>query len=155
MNKWSTETKMLAGAIDSCKYLYLREINEPRDNWLRLAVEEATAGTELMHVLPGTNIEMPGQAIESNENCGLFNLVWQGYIAYSVRNESYTTVDPDERFSGRLFCLYSKSHFLDYVSHSTIASEDHPGPFQHVGIVCLNHVVDVVSDRAPEIIRLR
>jgi hypothetical protein len=53
MNKWSTETKMLAGEIDSCKYLYLREINEPRDNWLRLAVEEATAGTELMHVLPG------------------------------------------------------------------------------------------------------
>jgi hypothetical protein len=155
MNDWNTEARKLAGEIDSCKYLYLREINEPRDNWLRLVVEEATAGTELMHVLPGTNIEMPGQAIESNEDCRLFNLVWKGYIAYSVRDESYAAADSNELHSGKLFCLYSKSHFLEYISHSTFASEDHPGPFQHVGIVCLNHVVDVVSDKAPEIIRLR
>lgn len=28
---------------------------------------------------------------------------------------------------------------------ATIATEGYPGPFQHIGVICLNHIIDVVS----------
>jgi hypothetical protein len=33
--------------LDSCRYLYLRELSEPEDNSLRLVVEEARPNREL------------------------------------------------------------------------------------------------------------
>ena len=58
-------------------------------------------------------------------------------------------------FSGRFFRIYSKSTFLDYVSRATFASEQYPGPLSHVGLICQNHIVDVVSTKSPAIRRLR
>ena len=68
-----------------------------------------------------------------------------------MRNESFTTQDDSEIFSGRLFRVYSDSKFLDFVKSGTIATKDYPGPFKHYGIVCLNHDLDVVSVQEPEI----
>jgi hypothetical protein len=44
--------------------------------------------------------------------------------------------------------------FLDYVANGTSASEDYPGPFRHIGINCLNHIIDVVSDVVPRVRKL-
>ena len=128
----------LSDEIDSCEYLYLRELSEPR----------ATVP------LPG--IDISAKEIISDARCQRFELVWTSYIAYSMRNESYTTVDESEQIdSGRLIRLYSESKFLDYVKKGTIAWEDYPGPHNHVQLVCLNHVIDVVSTSTPEIRTLR
>jgi len=91
------------------------------------------------------------RAIESDATCRAFELVWQSYVSYSVRNESFCTLDKEEVWEGRLFCLYSKSHFLDYVARATFARADYPGPFRHCGINCLNHIVDVVSTVEPQV----
>jgi hypothetical protein len=41
-------------ALNSAKYLYLRELSEPRDNSLRLVVQEAIANPDgLVHPHPG------------------------------------------------------------------------------------------------------
>jgi hypothetical protein len=136
--------------IDACKYLFLRELGEPEENSLRLVIEEAKASgpPEDFEAVPGKVIRGV-RAIESDSTCRAFELVWPSYVAYSVRNESFCTRDKEELWEGRLICLYSNSHFLDYVMRATFASEDYPGPLRHWGVNCLNHVVDVVSTEDP------
>ncbi len=146
----------MSAEIDDCKYLYLRELTEPRDNSLRLEIEEAKSEgpPENFEVSPGNVI--PGcRSIESDESCRLFVLVWETYVCYSVRNESFCTLDDAEAWEGRLLCLYKKSHFLDYVARATFASDEYPGLLRHWGINCLNHVIDVVSACEPQVRRIR
>jgi len=141
--------------IDSCKYLFLREISEPQENRIRLLVEEAGAiGEKVSLNLPGTVIT-DWRPIEATADSRLFELVWNFYVAYSVRNESFVARDGSETFSGRLFNVYSRSHFLDYVSTATFARKEHPGPLHHFGVNCLNHIIDVISTEPPKIRQLR
>jgi hypothetical protein len=139
-------------AIDSCKWIFLREIGEPEENSLRLVIEEAKADgpAENREILPGKVIRGT-RAIESDASCRAFELVWPSYVSYSVRNESFCTLDKEGVWEGRLFCRYSKSHFLDYVARATFASADYPGPLRHWGVNCLNHIVDVVSTAEPRV----
>jgi hypothetical protein len=147
---------LLHAEIDSCKYLYLREVGEPHDNQLRVVVEEAgTNPSPESRTIMGVNFT-DLHAIESNENSRLFEIIWDHYIAYNVMNESYARADEyDVAKSGRLMKTYSRSHFLDYLALVSIASEDHPGPFIHYGLICLNHVIDVACSDPPAINLLR
>ena len=147
---------LLYSEIDSCKYLYLREIGEPRDNQLRVVVEEAgTDPSPQSRTIAGVAFTEL-HTIESNENSRLFEIIWEHYIAYNAMNESYARVDDyDVAQSGKLMKIYSKSHFLDYLVLASIASEDHPGPFIHYGLICLNHVIDVACPNPPTISLLR
>ena len=77
------------------------------------------------------------------------------YVAYSVVNESFASVDDSELFTGHLFRNYSKSRFLDYVGVATFASDDFPGKLRHYGVNCLNHFVDIVSATEPIISVIR
>jgi hypothetical protein len=138
--------------IDKCKWIYLRQIGEPVDNSLRLVIDEAKAvgRQEDFEISPGMVIS-GSRSIEADETCRVFEVIWTSYVAYSVRNESFCAIDKDESWDGRLFCLYSKSNFLDYVARATFASADYPGPLRHWGINCLNHIVDVVSIVEPTV----
>jgi hypothetical protein len=154
---WGALVNLLLHAeIDSCKYLYLREVGEPRDNQLRVVVEEAGTGPfpESRTVAGVAFTEL--HAIESNENSRLFEIIWEHYIAYNIMNESYARVDDyDVAQSGKLMKIYSRSHFLDYLALASIASEDYPGPFRHYCLICLNHVIDVACSTPPTINLLR
>jgi hypothetical protein len=141
--------------IDSCYSLLLREITEPRENSLRLIIEEAFVLPEEVTVAVGGTEIRGGYPIRSVEGSRLFEIIWDFYVAYSVRNESYATRDESEKFSGRSALIYSKSHFLDYVSRATFACNDHPGPLQHIGLVSECHIVDVVSTEPPRVRQLR
>ena len=140
--------------IDSCRYLFLRDLSEPEENTLRVVVEEAKADG------PPEDLEILGKVIrgtipiDSDESCRLFELVWSSYVAYGVRNESFTAWDDSEEWQGRLFRLYSKSHFRDYVSRATFASNEYPGPLRHWSLLCENHLVDVVACVEPAVRRL-
>jgi hypothetical protein len=76
-------------------------------------------------------------------------------FAYSVRNETFTNWDNEEKFDGNLFRRYSKSKFLDYVESSTstyyaknlMGADEH----FHIGICCLNHILDVACLEEPTI----
>lgn len=67
------------------------------------------------------------------------------YIGYSVLNEGFTVCDDYEKFQGKSFRIYTKSRYLDFIKVGTIASVDYPGHFKHYRIVCLNHIIDIVS----------
>jgi hypothetical protein len=147
----------LTQMIDSCYTIFVREISEPEENVLRLVLQEGERSPEsVSHKIGGAVIENL-HPVEPTERSRTFELTWKQYIAHSVRNESFASPDDDSelRASGRLFRTYSKSHFMDFVSRTTIASEQYPGPSTHSCIVSECHVIDVISTQIPEIQILR
>ena len=113
-------------AIDAASYLYFRELSEPRDNSLRVVIQEAVvnpAGLDRPHrELPELEgLIKDASPIESTENCRSFELIWKSYVAYLVTEEcagSCGSYD-DEIFTGRLFRIYTKSHFLEHLVRDT------------------------------------
>jgi hypothetical protein len=145
--------------IRSCEWLFLRTLEEPQDNALRIVVEEARAGAPAdpkaaaeAASLPGLESILQGaRLISHTQGCRVFEVTWPSYIAYSVRNESYVANDRHEEYEGRLLVKYTKSRFLDYVELGTFATPEYPGPSSHWGVICGNHVIDVVSTEEPEV----
>lgn len=148
----------LAEIINRCDYLYLRWIGEPAELKLRLVIEEAKA-LGRAEPPPGTSSEITplwgdAYAIGSNEDCRLFELIFDQPISYSVLNESYGKFpEPPETFTGKYFRTFSWSYLLELTRKTTYASDEHPGPgpLQHYEIACLNHVIDVITTSEPEI----
>jgi len=135
-------------AINACKYLYLKEICEPEDNSLRLLLAEAVDGDELKAI---GSTGLSGRAMQVTNESRVFAIYFDSYIGYSVIDESLALPDDSEIFEGRLFCVYSKSNYLNYLLKAAVATSEHPGPFAHYGFNCLNHVVNVVSADEPQI----
>src|ERR1700722_5176109 len=148
----TTETEQL----NAVEYLYLRELSEPRDNSLRIVVEEAVVNpsghirSELLERPELALLRGRASPIESVMGCKLFELLWNRYAAYLVTEElvgSNGKYD-DERYSGRLLRLYSQSHFLSHVARDT---GGHIEPLQHYKLVCLNHLIDIATYAPPEV----
>jgi hypothetical protein len=143
-------------SLNSTKYLYLRELSEPRDNSLRLVVQEAVANpagvirsshpdpSELEEILNGAS------PIESTDACRTFELTWMRYVAYLVTEECVGSCgkDDDEIFTGKLFRVYTKSHFLEHLARDT---GGHTEEILHYKLTCLNHLIDVAAYTPPEV----
>ncbi|MGA2962855.1 MAG: hypothetical protein ABSD96_14350, partial [Candidatus Korobacteraceae bacterium] len=83
--------------------------------------------------------------IEPMQGCKVFRLDWKNYIAYLVTEEMAGSCGPsneDECYAGKVLRLYSKSHFLDHIARDTGC---HLQPLRHYKLICLNHLIDVVS----------
>jgi hypothetical protein len=120
-------------SLNSVKYLFLHELTEPRDNSLRLVVQEAKEN-------PGAPVALPGDAPELAQilkGCAVIE-----ECAGSCGNYA------DEVFEGKLFRVYTKSHFLDHLVRDT---GGHVKPVQHFKLTCLNHLIDVASYAPPRI----
>jgi hypothetical protein len=141
-------------ALNSAKYLYLRELSEPRDNSLRLVVQEAIVNPDGPVRL---NPELPelekllssASPIESTETCRTFELAWNYYVAYFVTEECVGSCGKygDESFTGTLFRVYTKSHFLEHLERDT---GGHTKEILHFKLTCLNHLIDVAAYAFPE-----
>ncbi|MDR7224768.1 hypothetical protein [Aminobacter aminovorans] len=129
---------------------FLQEIGEPDANVLRIVVAEASA-QEPEASIPGTDIVARPVTLVANEPS--WQLTWDSYIAYAVRNESYWQSDNRPDSDDRLI-VRSQSAFLDFVRASTFASDEYPGKRLHWELICADHVVDVVSISGPDIARL-
>ena len=123
--------------LESAKYLYLRGLTEPRDNSLRIIVQEAAvnpAGVALPHpeLLGASELWTGSSPIESTDSCRTFELTWKRYVAYLVTEECVGSCGQydTEVFTGGLFRVYTKSHFLDHLAKDTINSQiiDKYGP---------------------------
>jgi hypothetical protein len=135
--------------IDGCSYLFLSEIQELDFNGLRVVVCEGRPTGEAEPRFVGDSVIPDCTRIEITEDSAAFEIIWENYVAYSVLNESYAAPDGEEQYEGRRFRVYSKSRFIDYVARASFACPEYPGPSQHYGIVCENHVIDVISTVPP------
>lgn len=131
------------------KNIYFEQIYEPEENTLRLLFSRSRT-SETPETITIGEIEIKDTySIDVDETLPLLQMDFEWYIGYSIRNESYTSWDDYEEFEGKIYRIYSKSRYLDFIKVGTFASEDYPGPFKHYGIACLNHIVDVVSVSEP------
>jgi hypothetical protein len=143
-------------SLNSAKYLYLRRLSEPTDNFLRIVVEEAIENYS--SPTPATWSDIPEvrdllkrtTPIESVDGCKTFELSWNRYAAYLVTEERVGSggKDVDEAYTGKLFRVYSKSHFLDHLARDT---DGHLEPIHHFKLICLNHLIDVGAYATPDI----
>ena len=141
--------------LDSAKYLYLRELVEPCDNSLRLVVQEAVVnpdGPVSPHPeLPElAELSKGASPIESTATCRTFELTWKQYVAYLVTEECVGSSGQydDEVFTGSLFRVYTKSHFLEHLARDT---GGHTEEIFHYKLTCLNHLIDVAAYGPPEV----
>ena len=142
-------------SLNSAKHLYLRELSEPRDNSLRLVLQEAVvyrSGLVRPHAeLPELAKILKGASpIESSEDCRTFELTWNHYVAYLVTEECVGSCGSynDEMFSGKLFRVYTKSHFLEHLARDT---GGHTRAILHYKLTCFNHLIDVAAYTLPEV----
>ena len=127
--------------LQACEWLLLRQLEQPRDNSLRIVVEEARAGAladvrALAESMPHPEIASlfeGARRIEHSPGCKVFEIGWDCYIANSVTNESYVVGDEHAQSEGPVLVRYTKSRFLDYVGVATFANPQHPAPFTHWG----------------------
>jgi hypothetical protein len=141
--------------LDSAKYLYLLELREPRDNSLCVVVQEAVVNPDgLVRSHPDLpeleELSRGASPIESTDSCRTFELTWKHYVAYLVTDEYAGSCGQydDEMFTGKLFRVYKKSHFLEHLARDT---GGHTDEVLHYKLTCLNHLVDVAAYRPPEI----
>jgi len=141
--------------LNQAKYLFLRHISEPEDNSLRLVVEEAMTdrsdtGPVRDPASPFAEILKGALPIKSTNQCRTFELYWSRYVAYLVTEEVVGSGGDYEGdiYTGKLFRVYTKSHFLDHLSRDT---GDHFEPILHYKLLCQNHLIDVASCGPPEV----
>jgi hypothetical protein len=144
--------------LNSVRYIDLREISEPNKrvfNALRIIVEEAIVNETAVVVSDRpelANLLARAHPIESVEGCKTFSLSWRHYLAYLVTEELVGSNAPngyaDEIYTGRILRVYTKSHFLDHVMRDT---GGHIQELLHYKLICLNHLIDVVSYYPPDV----
>ncbi len=141
--------------VNRCKYVYLRAISEPKDNSLRIVIEEAVVDESRMNLGDDitqirTDLVTSYRSIEPDESCELFELYWKHYVAYLVTEEGVGSCGKydDETYTGKLLRKYKNSHFLDHLARDT---GGHFKPIQHFKLICLNHLIDVASEDPPDI----
>ena len=141
--------------IDSHNCIFLTHIEEPEENTLHLIIQEGIlSDEETTWEIGDAKLEGVKEISITGKSCA-YEVSFDSYIAYSVLNESYTEWDDYDSFDGKLFRIYQKSRFLDYLKLASFASEEFPGPFIHYGFCCVNHIVNIASLNEPSIKQLR
>jgi hypothetical protein len=131
--------------IDSCDYLFLKELSEIDQNVLRVVVAEGLLVGQPQSVYV-RSVQVPEcTRIDITETSRVYELVWHSYVGYSVRNESFVQFGAEEAFEGRRFRVYSKSDFADYLKKTTFAEFVLQKPTRHYGVACESHIIDVIA----------
>ncbi|HCO95233.1 MAG TPA: hypothetical protein DIU00_14995 [Phycisphaerales bacterium] len=138
--------------INSLEFIYLVDISEPGPLALQIVVAEAKI------IGPPRDIEIDdgevfndAYEIKSTQDCRMYRLLFDSYIVYTVLNECFDFADKSAQYSGKLIRTYSKSWYLDYTEKHTLACDEHPGPYKHYGIICLDQIIDITSCSEPSI----
>lgn len=147
--------------IDGLNYApFLDEIVEESDNGLHInifcpKVENEDKNHHKSYDIEGIDeILARCKLIVPNQDASVE--IFENYIIYQVRNESYCSFDKDEIRHGKYLIIFEKSKLLDYLSISTDAQQlsdgtYYPDSWKHYGIYTQNHIIDVISHDEPKI----
>lgn len=134
---------------------FVLSVTDNEDNELKIIL--ALAKTERAEVPDGDNSglrEILENAVEVQPDEGnLYEVVFERYIIYQCRNESYTAFDETEVRNGRYLVTFEKSRLLDYYDSVIFDFDDEETKQgrKHYGIYACDHVIDVISNDPPKI----
>jgi hypothetical protein len=118
--------------INGLKYLHLSNIEEPACNSVILTI-----------------FGMSENAL--GKKGYLFK--FEHYTSYCVIDEIYNNIVENdyEEWVGQLFCMYSKSYYLDYIRKDTRTESYHDfeRSLRHYAFYCLNHTIHITSFDIP------
>ncbi len=134
------------------RMIYMTELGEPQPNKLRVVVSEASAVGPERQI---SETDIFGKELIITPESRHFEFLWESYVAYSVRNESFAKFDKDRPTCNSQFTERSVSAYLRFVAETTFAEElvgsVLKGPIRHWELNCLDHFLDVVSSLPPKI----
>ena len=84
----------------------------------------------------------------------VYEIVFEDYVIYQNRNESYTVWDDYEIRKGKYLIIFEKSRLLDYYEDVLFDFDDEVtkrDKRKHYGIYMENHILDVISNSEPQI----
>ena len=84
----------------------------------------------------------------------VYEIVFEDYVIYQNRNESYTVWDDYEIRRGHYLVIFEKSRLLDYYENVLFDFDDEEtkrDKRKHYGIYTENHILDVISNSEPKI----
>lgn len=86
----------------------------------------------------------------------VYQILFERYIIYQCRNESYTTYDPREVGKGNFLIIFESSPLLDYYKDVIFDFDHHltKDVRKHYGIYAENHIIDVISNEPPIITKI-
>lgn len=127
-------------------------VGEPGTEVPDLSVFDASTAQALGEILAGCRPIEP-------DNAHIYEIRFETYILYQVRNESYINFSPQDAWRGKHLRLFDRSKLLEDLPVQTLAQrlEDgscFPDPWTHYGISAQNHFIDVIS-HVPPIITAR
>lgn len=88
----------------------------------------------------------------------VYEIVFEDYVIYQNRNESYTVWDDYEIRKGNYLIIFEKSRLLDYYEDVLFDFDDEEtkrDKRKHYGIYTENHILDVISNSEPRIRKLQ
>ncbi|WP_155592218.1 hypothetical protein [Lysinibacillus cavernae] len=134
-------------------YIFLDKIMEPGTNSLRVSINRAVLSSKSEDVNFAEHTLYNVYPIEIDKTLPVLNIEFDSYVSYSVSDESFHFVNQEDEFTGHAVRLFTKSSYLDFISNGTIAQEIYSyKELFHYQIVCLDHIIDIVSFDKPSII---
>ncbi|MFO1014268.1 MAG: hypothetical protein U1E50_10960 [Caulobacteraceae bacterium] len=141
---------MTPAHLPTASSVWLTTLEEASTNDLRIVVLEVMRGAQAVETELGLATPM-----RPDLRSRAFEIIWWGYVAYAVRNESYFKDSPGQAPDDfPLGVVQGPTPFRDYVMATTFATDDFPGPLSQWVLATEWHVIDVVSTLAPEIRQL-
>ena len=92
----------------------------------------------------------PDEPVGAGELLETYRIEFPNYIAYAIRDESFARNDTLETYEGTLARLYRESKFLEYVDATSTGLRP-KDTLKHYSLLCLEHVVEVVSTDTPNL----
>lgn len=138
--------------IDHIGSLFLTAINEPEDNSLFLEIKKSLITGTKEDLIIGGSILKDVQKIQIDEQSDYFTILFESYVSYHVIAESFSNFNERkvEPIDGKgSFCVYSHSTYLDFIAQETYAKAVLPSDLKHYCLYCQNHIVHVISTKAP------
>lgn len=144
--------------------IFLTELSEKEDNRLSIKIALSAVGEavdtssnisgfsddkKIAKIISGAVPVYPDYNV-------IYEILFDRYIMYQVRNESYSSWDNYEIRKGKYFIVFEQSRLLDYLSLATDCrmlcdGSFYPDKWKHYRIYCQNHIIDIVSAVPPEV----
>lgn len=162
MLEFGTENKEIT--VNSPSAPFILSINDNADNQLKILIALSKKGEKenldlkeypndggnklqkiLMHSSP---------VYEDMDN--VYQILFERYIIYQCRNESYTSYDEGEIRKGNFLIIFERSRLLDYYKDVIFDfdREKTKSTRKHYGIYTENHIIDVISNIPPIITKV-
>lgn len=81
-----------------------------------------------------------------------WEIVFEDYILYQVRNESFCSFAPEESRTGKYLAVFETSKLLEYLPLAVDARLlEHTSPWKHYAIFTQDQIIDVIASKEPVI----